>query len=113
MMGQGDREDIGLVSKNVTINGRRTSLRLEPEVWEGLSEIAQREKSRISDIVAYVDRHRRSAGLTSSVRVFVLTYFRNAATERGHFLAGHGMLFNVNGNSGSGAGNTTPAQRVR
>ncbi|RDD63591.1 ribbon-helix-helix domain-containing protein [Ferruginivarius sediminum] len=97
---QDDSEASGLVSRNVTINGRRTSLRLEPEMWEGLEEICQRERSRTSDIVAYVDRYRRGSGLTSSVRVFVLSYFRSAATERGHFLAGHGVLF---GNDKNGA----------
>ena len=31
-------------------------------------------------------------GRTSAVRVFVLTYFRNAGNEDGHRRAGHGML---------------------
>ena len=85
--------DGGLVSRNVTVNGRRTSLRLEPETWEALAEIARREGRSVSDVVAGVDRGRGRAGLTSSVRVFVLSYFRHAATERGHTLAGHGGLF--------------------
>ena len=87
------REPTTLVSRNVIVNGRRTSLRLEPEMWEGLDEIAQREAQSVNELVAFVDRHRDAATLTSDVRVFVLSYFRSAATERGHAAAGHGILF--------------------
>ncbi len=83
----------GLMSRNVTINGRRTSLRLEPEMWESLNEIAKREGSTVNAVVAKIDRNRGEGGLTSNVRVFVLSYFRGAATERGHSNAGHGVLF--------------------
>jgi predicted DNA-binding ribbon-helix-helix protein len=87
------REGSTLVSRNVVVNGRRTSLRLEPEMWEGLDEIAQRERLSVNDLVAFVDRQRDAASLTSDVRVFVLGYFRAAATERGHMSAGHGILY--------------------
>lgn len=92
-----DLQDNLLVSRNVTVNGRRTSLRLEPEMWECLSEIAAREGTSINEVVGRVDRQRESGGLTSNVRVFVLSYFRNAATERGHANAGHGVLFETSG----------------
>jgi predicted DNA-binding ribbon-helix-helix protein len=97
------REPTTLVSRNVIVNGRRTSLRLEPEMWEALDEIAKRESQRINDLVAFVDRNRDAATLTSDVRVFVLSYFRSAATERGHTKAGHGILFarGVTGVNGS------------
>jgi predicted DNA-binding ribbon-helix-helix protein len=83
----------GLISRNVTVNGRRTSLRLEPEMWEALSEMAQREGMRISDVISRIDRQHGGRGLTAQVRVAVLGYFRAAATERGHMSAGHGVLF--------------------
>jgi len=84
-----------LVSRNVTVNGRRTSLRLEPELWESLEEIAHREGATVNDVVAAIDGRRSDGGLTSAVRTFVLGYFRNAATERGHANAGHGVLFRL------------------
>ena len=90
------RDASALHSRNVTINGRRTSLRLEPEMWEGLHEIARREGADLNDIVGRLDRQRRvNASLTSDVRVFVLGYFRSAATERGHANAGHGLIYDV------------------
>lgn len=98
----------GLISRNVTINGRRTSLRLEPEMWESLSEIASREGCSVNDIVAKIDRRRNTGGLTSNVRVFVLGYFRSAATERGHVNAGHGVLFDPSRRDP----NTGPQQRA-
>jgi len=98
------REPTTLVSRNVIVNGRRTSLRLEPEMWEALDEIAKREATSINDLVAFVDRNRDAATLTSDVRVFVLSYFRGAATERGHAKAGHGILFARGVTSANGAG---------
>lgn len=90
------RDVLGLISRNVTINGRRTSLRLEHEMWEGLHEVARREGVSVNDIVGRLDRKRQGdASLTSDVRVFVLCYFRSAATERGHANAGHGLIYDL------------------
>jgi predicted DNA-binding ribbon-helix-helix protein len=85
----------GLINRNVTVNGRRTSLRLEPEMWDALEEVAKREGVRVSDVVSRIDRDLRGpgSGLTARVRVFVLGYFRAAATENGHLNAGHGLFY--------------------
>lgn len=83
----------GLISRNVTVNGRRTSLRLEPEMWDALEEMAKREGVRISDLIGAIDRQHNARGLTARVRVAILGYFRAAATENGHMNAGHGLLF--------------------
>jgi predicted DNA-binding ribbon-helix-helix protein len=95
----------GLINRNVTVNGRRTSLRLEPEMWDAIEEIAKRENVRVSDVVSRIDREVRSgafqgSGLTARVRVFVLGYFRAAATERGHMNAGHGLFYGGEGRRG-------------
>lgn len=110
MVSPGKREGSTLVSRNVMVNGRRTSLRLEPEMWEGLDEISNRENASINDLVGFVDRRRDRATLTSDVRVFVLGYFRSAATERGHLSAGHGILFSRGLPNGRGAGSPAAAQ---
>ena len=85
----------GLINRNVTVNGRRTSIRLEPEMWDALAEIAKRENVSVSDVVSRIDRNarHRGSGLTARVRVFVLGYFRAAATEQGHMNAGHGLFY--------------------
>lgn len=81
-----------LVSRNVTVSGRRTSIRLEPEMWDGLAEICRREGITAHQLATLVDRCRHRASLTAKLRVFILAYFRKASTEAGHAEAGHGRV---------------------
>jgi predicted DNA-binding ribbon-helix-helix protein len=81
-----------LVSRNVTLAGRRTSLRMERAVWDALEEICRREAQSLHELVQRIDINRRERTLTAGVRVFVLEYYRAAATEAGHAAAGHGTL---------------------
>lgn len=86
-----------LISRNVTIHGRRTSMRLEPEMWAGLKEIASRERCNIHRICTIVhDRKNARSSLTAAIRVFIMAYFRAAATEEGHAKAGHGYAIKHN-----------------
>ena len=74
-----------LINRNVTASRGRTSMRLEPELWEALEEICQRESVTLADLVKRVERAGHPGGRTSAVRVHVLSYFRSAAhfAERG------------------------------
>ena len=82
--------DSTLVNRNVTVAGRRTSLRLEPAMWDAWEEVARREGSTVHQICALVDARRRESSLTAAIRVFILGYYRAAATEDGHASIGHG-----------------------
>ncbi len=83
-----------LVNRNVVSAHGRTSIRLEPELWDALEEMCRREQVSIAEMVKAVDARSASGegigGRTSAIRVRVLTYFRAAATEDGHRLARHG-----------------------
>jgi len=79
-----------LMIRNVSVCGRRTSVRLEPPLWDTLAEICRRERCTPHDVCSYVAARRRGS-LTSSLRVFILEYFRTSATEDGHNHAGHGQ----------------------
>ena len=81
-----------LVSRNVMGDFRRTSMRLEPELWDALEEMCQREHMAARDMVRRIGAKAGPGGRTSAVRVEVLGYFRAAATEQGHSIAGHGAL---------------------
>jgi predicted DNA-binding ribbon-helix-helix protein len=81
-----------LVSRNVTLQGRRTSLRMERAMWDALEEICRRENQSMHDLCAHVDRTRAERTLTAGIRVFIVEYYRRAATEHGHASAGHGRL---------------------
>ncbi|MDH5723466.1 MAG: ribbon-helix-helix domain-containing protein [Alphaproteobacteria bacterium] len=80
-----------LISRNITVLRRRTSIRLEPEMWSALRDISKRECCSIHDIctVVYM-RKDKNTSLTAAIRVFLLLYFKAASTEEGHNLAGHG-----------------------
>jgi predicted DNA-binding ribbon-helix-helix protein len=67
-------------------------MRLEPELWDALAEICARERQDVSHLVRQIEAVGHSGGRTSAVRVFVLQYFRAAASEAGHQASGHGPL---------------------
>ena len=79
-----------LVNRNVTAHRGRTSMRLEPDVWDALDEIRQREGISLGELVRRIEQRGHPGGRTSAVRVHVLRYFREAASDAGHLTAGHG-----------------------
>ncbi len=85
-----------LISRNISVFGKRTSVRLEPEMWQALREIAKREKCTIHEICTLVHLRKRShSTLTASIRVFLMLYFKAATTDEGHVAAGHGCFENM------------------
>lgn len=72
-----------LISRNISLAGRRTSIRLEPEMWDALNEICRREGRSLHEICTEIDRQRRSSALTAGVRVYIMNYFRKAAAAQG------------------------------
>ncbi|HXP77088.1 MAG TPA: ribbon-helix-helix domain-containing protein [Stellaceae bacterium] len=84
-----DSQESTLRSGNVTVSGRRTSIRLEPAMWQALREISDREGKTMHALVTEIERGRAQSSLTAAIRVFLLDYFRSAATEEGHRRAGH------------------------
>ncbi len=80
-----------LVSRNVTVVGHRTSVRLEPNMWRALADICRRERQSVHEICTAIDGRREASTLTAGLRVFIMEYFRAAATEDGHLRAGHGF----------------------
>ncbi len=84
--------------RNVRIHNRRTSLRLEPTMWEAIDEILNRENMTIHQLCTHIhdirrqieESTKRHSSLTSALRMFIVIYYRKAATETGHVKAGHG-----------------------
>ncbi len=91
--GQAEASLSSLVNRNVTIGRRRTSLRLEPAMWDALEEICRREEMNQHELCERIDERRRASSLTAAIRVFIVNYFRAAATEEGHASIGHGALY--------------------
>jgi predicted DNA-binding ribbon-helix-helix protein len=57
-----------LVIRNVVVGGHRTSVRLEPVMWEALRDISMRRKATIHDLVTEIDRERTASTLTAAIR---------------------------------------------
>ncbi len=72
-----------LISRNVVVNGNRTSIRLEADIWEAFDEICQREYLLPDDVMALIETHRNSSNRTSAVRAFIVIYFRLTANHKG------------------------------
>jgi predicted DNA-binding ribbon-helix-helix protein len=80
-----------LVSRNIYVSGRRTSIRLEPVMWIALRDIVDREKCNMHDLCSLIElRKDKNTSLTAAIRAFTILYFRAAATEEGHQRVGHG-----------------------
>ena len=79
-----------LVSRNVTVSGRRTSMRLEAAMWDALHAICRREGRSLHQMCSLISEQRQESSLTAAIRVFIMLYFRAAATDEGHARAGHG-----------------------
>ena len=71
-----------LINRNVTVNGHRTSMRLEPAMWEALEDICRREAKTVHEICSLVEEHRVQSSLTAAMRVFIVGYFRAALTQQ-------------------------------
>lgn len=70
-----------LLCKNVIVNNRRTSMRLDNETWQALRDICRKENISLSDLCSLIDSNRGLAGLSSSTRLFTLAYFRRSLAE--------------------------------
>ena len=68
-----------LVIRNVVVAGRRTSVRLEPVMWEALRDIARRLEMTIHDLVTQIEHTRSASSLTAAIRVYIVDFYRAAA----------------------------------
>ncbi len=68
-----------LVNRNINATAGRTSMRLEPEFWDALREICQRESLVQAELIRGIEQKASAVGRTSAVRVYILQYFRSAA----------------------------------
>ena len=81
-----------VIKRSILINGRKTSVSLENEFWEGLREIADRGMIAHSTLVEQIDQERDNVNLSSAIRVFVFNHFRSQGRVRpaGNFEASRG-----------------------
>ena len=63
-----------LVMHNVVVDGRRTTVRLEPVIWDALQGIARQKAVTVHDLVSDINRRRTASSLSSGIRAYVVIY---------------------------------------
>ena len=72
-----------IVKRSVVLAGRKTSVSLEEEFWNGLKEIADgRHHITPSDLVGAINAQRQHDNLSSALRLFVLDHYLTKASGR-------------------------------
>jgi predicted DNA-binding ribbon-helix-helix protein len=82
--------------RSIIIARRKTSISLEDEFWESLREIAKERGETISQLISNIDEGRNSANLSSTIRLFVLRYYRNQIDQQDRTVI---PLAPINGNA--------------
>jgi predicted DNA-binding ribbon-helix-helix protein len=66
----------GIISRYVSLGGRRTSFRLDAATWAALTDVAQREGISVNELCWKIERAKPAAlSLTVAIRTWLLGYF--------------------------------------
>src|SRR5947207_15152325 len=75
-----------LVMHNLVVDGHRTTVRLEPVIWDALLDIARDQEVTVHALVSVINRRRTASSLSSAIRAHVVVYLsaglRDAAPAR-------------------------------
>ena len=73
------RYETTLRVRNVVVAGHRTSVRLEPLMWDSLQEIAMEQGMNVNQLVTQIKRSAGRSSLTSAIRVYIVDFYRSRA----------------------------------
>jgi len=65
-----------LAMRSVTINGRRTTMRLEPSMWNALRRIAETHNLTVNQLCSKIDSSRGEMSMTAAVRSYIVSYLQ-------------------------------------
>jgi predicted DNA-binding ribbon-helix-helix protein len=69
-------------ARTVFLRDRKTSVRLEPVMWEALRDIAHDNGVTVNDLVDRIDRNREGdEGLTAAIRVHIVAFYLRKCAE--------------------------------
>ena len=71
-----------LVTRNVWVRERRTSIKLEPAFWDLLAAVSERENITIHEICTLIAERAGDFSLTGAIRVFLVSYAWTVGMER-------------------------------
>jgi predicted DNA-binding ribbon-helix-helix protein len=70
-----------VAKRTIILAGRKTSVSQEDAFWDAMKEIARSRAMTLSDLVAAIDGDRHHTNLSSAIRLFVLNYYRDRASN--------------------------------
>jgi predicted DNA-binding ribbon-helix-helix protein len=69
------------VKRTVSIGDQFVEVAIEDLFWTSLEEIAATQGTTTSSLVAWIDRARKNANLSSAIRVYVVDHFMTKAQD--------------------------------
>jgi len=63
-----------LVMHNLVVDGHRTTVRLEPAIWDVLRDIADQQDVTVHNLVSAINRQHIASSLSSAIRAYVVVY---------------------------------------
>jgi predicted DNA-binding ribbon-helix-helix protein len=66
-----------IIKRSIVLAGHKTSVSLEDQFWGALKDIAEARKTTLSDLVTRIDNDRKHDNLSSAIRLFVLSVYRD------------------------------------
>ena len=69
--------------RNIYIDGRRTSIRIEDAYWTALQQIARRSSQSVHDVCSSIYR-RKMGSLSAEIRLFVLASLQREVDQHHH-----------------------------
>ena len=70
-----------VVKRSIVVSGHKTSISLEDAFWNALREIAEARNVTVGALVAAIDSERQQENLSSTIRLFVLEFYRKQLSE--------------------------------
>jgi predicted DNA-binding ribbon-helix-helix protein len=66
-----------IIKRSIVVGKHKTSISLEDQFWGALKEIAEARKTTLSSLVNSIDSDRKHSNLSSAIRLFVLSFYRD------------------------------------
>jgi predicted DNA-binding ribbon-helix-helix protein len=71
-------DESSLVSHTLFVDGHRTSMRLEPMMWDALDDVADRLGVTIHELATIIEHERTASSLSAAVRMYIVNFYRHA-----------------------------------
>lgn len=67
-----------LVCKNITFEGRRTSIRADVETLDAMADVSTRLEVSVDEVIDRARKAQPEGSLTNAIRSYLLTFYREA-----------------------------------